>query len=171
MKVSILVFNRENLGRISEEDLMNEITESNYATLCRQYGLDPSQIEPAMNNLEVVGAVGDHAPFFLVKYGEIKSRAVLVQQWDADAGGGKALLHDVVEGIALESLKSRLKETRRIIEVTLAPVQLKDMGLLLAYEIARWAAFRGDGVVYGLDGAWYRLNQYKAFVPLNFSKD
>ena len=171
MKVSILVFNRENLGRISEEGLLKAITESNYTTLCRQYGLDPSQIEPALNDLEVVESISDHAPFFLVKYDQVQNRSVLVQQWDADAGGGKELLNEVVEGIALESLKDRLRETRRIIEIALRPVQLKDLGLLLAYEIARWAADCGKGVVYGLDGAWYRLNQHKAFIPINYSKN
>jgi len=170
MKVSILVFNRESLGKISEEGLLTAITESNYATLCRQYGLDPSLIEPALSNLGVEGSVSDQAPFFLVKYGMAQNRAVFVQQWGAAAGGGEDLLNEVVEGIALESLKTRLRETRRIIEITLMPVQLKDMGLLLAYEIARWAADRGKGVVYGLDGAWYRLNQHKAFIPMNASK-
>ena len=169
MQYSIFVFNREKLGKISKEMLLNAITESNYETLCRQYGLEPSLIEPSLNSLEVLGALNDSLSFFMVKYGEAQRRALVVQQWDAEIGGGKNLIQEVIEGINIEPLRSRLRETRRVVEITLAPEQLKDMGLLLAYEIARWSAERGSGIVYGLDGSWYRLNQYKAFIPIGSS--
>lgn len=169
MQHAILVFNRDNLGEITEEYLLNSITESNFETLCRQYGLEPSLVEPTLRSLKVVGTHNDVSPFFLVKYDEGHTRTVVVQQWDASNGGGKQLLEEVIEGISLRPLRSQLLDVRWLVEVALAPVQLKNMGLLLAYEIARWAADRGNGIVYGLDGAWYRLNQYKAFIPINLS--
>lgn len=167
MQYSIMVFNKDNLGQFTGESLLHAITESNYETLCNQYGLDLSLIEPAISDLEVVGAKNNDLPLFVVKYGESYNRSVVVQQWHADAGGGKKMLQDLIKGITLAPLKSHLRRTHGIIEITLAPVQLKDMGLLLAYEIARWAADRGNGIVYGLDGAWYRLNQTKAFIPIS----
>ena len=39
-------------------------------------------------------------------------------------------------------------------------------GILLAYEVARWAANLRKGLIYGLDGTWYRLNRHQAFIPL-----
>ena len=50
--------------------------------------------------------------------------------------------------------------------VALQDEQLTDMGLLLAYEVARWIAHQGSGIVLGLDAAWYRLNEHQAFIPL-----
>lgn len=170
MQYSILVFNRENLGTIAEDLLINEITESNYETLSRQYGLETSMIGPALSNLEVIRAKNDHSPFFVVRYGKSHTRTVVVNQWDTRSNEGRKFLHKVIHEIALESLSGRLCDTNWVVEIGLSPVQLKNMGLLLAYEIARWAAERGDGVVYGLDGGWYQLNQHKAFMPINSSR-
>jgi hypothetical protein len=50
--------------------------------------------------------------------------------------------------------------------VELARLQSSDLGILLAYELARWISFKGTGLIYALDGVWYRLNAHKAFLPV-----
>jgi hypothetical protein len=67
---------------------------------------------------------------------------------------------------APESVRKALSAAVQIVSVELDADQLQDLGLLLGYELARWAAVRGKGVMLGLDGRWYRLNAFKAFLPL-----
>jgi hypothetical protein len=64
------------------------------------------------------------------------------------------------------SVRARLMQVQAVYMIELLETQLTDMGLLLAYEFARWAAQRGSGIVLGLDGVWYRLNAHQAFIPL-----
>jgi hypothetical protein len=63
-------------------------------------------------------------------------------------------------------IKSHLKAVNFLVEIELMQHQLSNMGLLLAYEASRWAAFNGAGIILGLDHTWYRLNPYRAYLPL-----
>jgi hypothetical protein len=47
-----------------------------------------------------------------------------------------------------------LRATKEIVAVELGFSQLEDMGIVLAYEIARWLAQKGDGLVVDDDDCW-----------------
>jgi hypothetical protein len=64
------------------------------------------------------------------------------------------------------NIKEHLDAANFLVEIELMQHQLLNMGLLIAYEAARWAAFKGAGIIFGLDRTWYHLNQYRAFLPL-----
>jgi hypothetical protein len=79
---------------------------------------------------------------------------------------GSYIYNQVPKADLSADIKLHLNSTNFLIEIELMEHQLSNMGLLLAYEAARWAAFKGGGIIFGLDRTWYRLNQYNAFLPL-----
>lgn len=164
MPYSILVFNQKPISEIVPEVILSAVTESNYQTLCRQYALDPALIESATTHLRLIGPHIGKVPFFALAYGPAAKRPVLVHLVDLD----RSLRAEMAQvwATAPRKLEASLREAKQVVRVDLGRAQLADMGFLLAYELARWAAVSGRGIVRGLDGRWYRLNRYKAFLPV-----
>jgi hypothetical protein len=162
----IMIFNQNPLGQFSGESLLAAITTSNYHTLCEQYSLEPGLIQPALAHLSLVMAGGSAAPYFLVRYQPQHQPPLVVTCWDALTGSGRQYLLEFADNPVSANMRDHLISTRELVTIELVEAQLTDLGLLLAYEIARWAAAVGSGVMYGLDGCWYGLNAHHAFVPL-----
>ena len=162
----IMIFNQNPLGQFSGESLLAVITTSNYHTLCEQYGLDPGLIQPALTHLSLEMSGGSAVPYFLVRYQPQHQPPLVVTRWDTTTSAGQQRLVLFAESPVFADMREHLMCTRELVTVELVEAQLADLGLLLAYEIARWAAGVGSGVVYGLDGCLYGLNAQRAFVPL-----
>jgi len=124
----------------------------------------PEAIRPALENLEVINGKNRTSPFFVVRYQPWPHPPLVVYQWPAAEMVGQRLFQ--FEGSLHEQVNGQLGKAVTIFEIELQASQLHDMGLLIGYELARWIAFGGDGIVYGLDGHWYRLNHHKAFIAL-----
>lgn len=161
----ILVFTKHKLGQIHQDDVVAAITQSNLYTLCGQYGLDPALIQPALEQIDAALSVSDQQLLLVLRYGVQQHPPIVVTEWDVAVGAGSQLLREMLENCAIPDVMQNLKETSFIYSVELVASQLGDMGLLLAYEIARWIAQRGEGLVLALDRTWYRLNAYQAFIP------
>lgn len=164
MEQEILVFNPQPLGKIDPENLKHALLKVNFVTLCRQYGLTSTLIDSVKENLEVVVSKNQDFPYFLVKYGKDNKRPLFVYERQLKSRKGKGVyqgLHDDSKVVDMH-----LNKPNFLVEIELGQKQLSDMGLLLAYEIARWAAVKGGGIVLGLDGRWYFLNQHEAFLLL-----
>jgi hypothetical protein len=155
----IQVFNSHPIENVRPAEVLAAITESNYVTLCAQYGLDPALIPATKAQLQVLAAPPSASvPFFTVSYGAARPVVVELRGWDsADA---------VRLAPVPEAARPALSRAAQVVSVSLEPGQLQDLGLLLGYELARWAAVQGQGIMRALDGRWYRLNAYKAFLPL-----
>jgi len=150
--------------------LVAALRAAHFETLCQQYGLNSGGIEEVLTHLEVVGnPASDERPFFLVKYGLKLHQTLVIERWDTAEQDGKALLEAFKARADEIATQKNLEETVRILSIALSQVQLQDMGRLLAYEVARWAGFHGKGIVRGLDGVWYSLNQHQAFMPITNS--
>jgi hypothetical protein len=167
MAYRILVFNQRPIGEISEGTLLTAITRSNYETLCAQYGLNPALIGPARDQLRVVLAANRQVPYFVLHYKPADLPPIVVSAWAAVTVIRDHRLADNYDEHLPDRVRNHFSLTEVIYSVELDEAQLTDMGLLLAYEIARWAAERGEGLVLGLDGAWYGLNVHRAFVPIH----
>ena len=170
MQHRIWVTNLFSLGVVDGEKLNQDLLRVNFVTLCSQYNLDPAKIEPAKSSLEVIVSNEGASPYFLVKYGASHDRPLFVYEWGAKTDIGRRILKNLMHQGTSKKLTSHIVKAKSIIKIELSPSQLKDMGLLFAYEIARWAAFKGNGLVFGLDGIWYELNRYHAFIPVTPKK-
>ena len=162
----VQVFNQLPLNPFPGEDLLGALLGANYDSLCHQYGLDPQEISSTRARLEFITAPNDVAPFFLLDYRSEDGAPLVIYRWDAKQRAGVLWLEEAIKQSTLPKVKSHLAQTKELLAISLHPSHLADMGLILAYEVARWAAACGKGLVYGLDGAWYRLNRHRAFLPL-----
>ena len=163
----IVIFLSEEIDPAMAESLSVALRAANFDTLCQQYGLNPSACEDVLGNLAVIGnPVSTKAPFFVVRYGPQWHQALVIEGWHVTKSAGKNLLNAFKTLVKGREIQKNLEKTRIIFTIALTPAQLGDLGRLLAYEVARWAAFYGEGVMRGLDGEWYALNRHQAFVPM-----
>jgi hypothetical protein len=168
MVYRIFVFNSRLLGPLTDESVLKAITGSNFDTLCAQYGLDSALIEAIWVHLALTrGKLTPFSPYLLLRYAPKGLRPLLVYAYQADCPLGRLILQGAMSSLGHQALKKALSQTCLILSIELSPEQLKDMGLLLAYEVARWAAEQGQGLVRALDGKWYRLNRQQAFIPFD----
>ena len=162
----ILVFNLEPIGDLLDRDLITALRAANFNSLCKQYGLDQGLIAPALQQLRLLSGPLRVAPFSMLTY-QVGDRApLIIYQWDTDEKAGMKRLGNTLSNLDQTRLRDRLEDTREILGITLQAEQLWDLGLVLGYEVARWAAFMGQGLIYGLDGTWYRLNRHQAFITM-----
>jgi len=163
----IIVCNQRLIEPPGEADFLAAITRSNFHTLCAQYGLDPAMIHPALAHLTVKFFKRGLSPYFLLYY-QPEDKPPLVVHCISE-GNKEKIMQERLPGLDKMLLREELGQTRQIFSIHLSEDQVRDMGLLLAYEVARWAAELGDGVMRGLDGVWYRLNRHSAFIPYDCS--
>jgi len=167
MSYWIFVFNQKTMEKISPEGVLKAVTKSDFYTLCQQYDLDPGLIQPALENIEIVQTDGASSLVFMLRYRPEGQCPLRIYRWGISEETGEALLNKALDEAALGPIREDLSKTAQIIGIEIRKTQLQDLGLLLAYELARWAAERGCGILRGLDGIWYRLNRYAAFIPLD----
>lgn len=166
MSYWIMIFNQKPLGAFTTESLLTTIRSAHLDSLCEQYGLDSALIQPALAHLRLETSPGQQVPFFMLRYQPQQQPPVVINWWSSEAAVGKQILSDILTNRCPSAVREHLSKTRVIYGVGLANSQLRDLGLVLGYEFARWGAHQGSGMVLGLDGSWYRLNQHQAFIPL-----
>ena len=162
----IFVFNQKPLGDIRREDVLEAISHSNFSTLCEQYGITPGLILSGKRSLDVVTASQGIAPYFLLHYRADRQNPLIVHEWNFDIALMKSNPGIFQEEISSKVFREQLLSSSHLVSIELNHSQLNDLGRLLAYELARWAAEKGSGLVRGLDGVWYRLNTHQAFLPI-----
>ncbi len=162
----ITIYNPLPMSGFDEESFIKAITQSDYHTLCEQYGLDAALIAPAIHSLSVTYPPRAGSLFFFLHYGIDHAASLAMYRWSSASDTGRVLQSEALNHVASERFSGALMAAQEIWGITVEKHQLEDLGLLLAYEMARWAMHQGDGVMYGLDGLWYRLNPYQAFIPV-----
>ncbi len=162
----ILVFSQKSLGNWEPTGLLDAIKGANFSMLCDQYGLDPILIPFNSAQLDVLLGGGHYAPFFVVRYAAKERRPLVIHCWETQEEEGFRLLQRALV-TSPEHVNVRLRETHTILTIELSRSQLTDLGLPIAYEVGRWALEQGGGLLQGLDGVWYYLNQHAAFIPVD----
>ncbi len=166
MSYWILVFNQQRVSDIDPDRLFNALARSNFNTLCKQYELDMGLIDLAREHLAISSAPGSTALCLLLRYLPEGQPLVGVYRWQTGSDTGRKILSRAVKNAFSEEIRGKLQTAIQIFGIELSPTQVRDMGLLLGYELARWLADQGQGIIQGVDGLWYRLNRYLAFLPV-----
>jgi len=166
MSYWIRIFNQQPIVKITPVIVRAAITASNFHTLCEQYQVDQELIQPTLANLEIIQTSEDLPILFLLRYHQDDGYPIWVYQWNVSGQPGEEMLDAALERAEVSEVRLSLANIAYIVAVELLESQLQDLGLLLGYEIARWAGDQGKGIVYGLDREWYRLNGNLAFIPI-----
>jgi hypothetical protein len=131
-----------------------------YYTLAEDYGIeDEAAVEDALAALHVshehesgLGCEVHYRP-------DDSTRPIAVHAW-TDVARVKEECSEAVEVRSPPaSVVERLAQTQAVVGIELGFSQLEDMGVVLAYELARWIAQRGDGVIVDDDDRWMSVSQ------------
>jgi len=135
-----------------------------YLTLAEDYGVDVTLVDAALEALTVRPLRGADSGFE-VHYGSETNQVVVVRRWhDADRVAEE--IAEVVERRDLPSAaEPRIRDSREVIGIELEKHHLQDMGVVLAYEVARFLAQKGDGLILNDEGTWLRVDD-GAFVTI-----
>ncbi len=166
MKHLIYIFNQRALVNFNLQGLVTAIRSANFDTLCDQYGLSRALIQPALAHLELIAAPESDLPIFTLAYRPKSQPPIIVTHWDEKAKSFERLI-TALESDVTGDVYNQVKLSTNIYCIELTEPQIKDLGLLLAYETARFLAAEGNGVVLGFDKIWYRLNVNQAFIPFD----
>ena len=158
----ITVYCRKSVGAVSPDQLLAGITDKDpsasagvdYWTLAESYAVEEDAVDTALEALRVE-AEGPGFEVYSVRYcAAPRLRPVFVRRW-ADEARVRRELDEAAELRKPSASTSKLLEqTREVIGIELGATQLNDFGIVVAYEIARYLAQIGDGLICDLQDGW-----------------
>ncbi len=167
----ITIYCRKSVANVSAAQLLAGIRDRDpeasagvdYLTLAEDYEVAEELVKPALDALRVEAQSAEPLDFE-VAYREPGLRPIVVHHW-AEPERVKEELEEAKDVRSVpRSLAKRLAETKEIVALELGFPMLEDMGVVFAYEIARYLAQKGDGLIVDDDDRWQRIKG-GAFVP------
>lgn len=167
----ITVYCRRSVAHLQPTDVLGGITDrdreapagADYLTLAESYGVDEDEVPPALSAL-AVRARSDEPVDFEVSC-DRSSRPIVLHRWHAAARLEEELLEASNTRSIPSELTSRLQQTTEIIAIELGRSELASMAIVFAYELARYFAQKGDGIIVDDDDRWSRI-EAGAFVEV-----
>jgi hypothetical protein len=129
-----------------------------YQTLAEDYHVHSVSPTDAVAALDVSDLRGGE-DVYEVRYG-IDARPLVVRRW-RDPSRVVEEVQEVVDRpgrhppLAIE----RVRSSREVIGIELGSSQLRDMGIVIAYELARYLAQKCDGVILTDEERWLRVEK------------
>jgi hypothetical protein len=126
-----------------------------YRTLAEHYDIDDAaMIDAALDVLRVRPAGSSGLDCEVCHRPEEDARPIVVHCWsDPERVAEEVTEAEAGRSPPTEAL-ARLRTSKEIVAIELGFSQLEDMGIVLAYEIARWLAQKGNGLVVDDDDCW-----------------
>jgi hypothetical protein len=154
----ISVYCRTSVGAITPAALLAGIQDRDpsasagidYLTLAEDYDVDEDVVESALECLRVESA-SKTFDTYEVHYTKPAKRPVFVRRW-TDAS--EHVDEELERKKRPPKLVTRMRATVEAIGIELGASQLTDFGIVVAYEIARFLAQKGDGVIVDLQHEW-----------------
>jgi hypothetical protein len=152
----ITVYCQKPLPELTPERLRAGITDedpeasagADYFTLAEGYGVDDAQVRPALQALRVTDDLKLH-------FGD--ARPVVVHRWTEPDRVAEELAECHEVRAPPPSIREPLGRTKEIVAIELGLTNLEDMGVVFAYEVARYVAQKGDGLIVDDDDRWRRV--------------
>jgi hypothetical protein len=168
----ITVYCRRSVSRLTPSELLAGITDRDrsaaagvdYATLAEDYGVDADAVAPALAQL-AVRATSDAPLDFEIGFAT-DGRPLVLHLWDAPERVAEELEEAKEVRSVPATIADRLAETKEIVAIELGYSHLEDMGIVFAFEVARYLAQNGDGLIVDDDDAWQVVDQ-GGFSPIN----
>ncbi|MBM4782968.1 MAG: hypothetical protein GQE15_35260 [Archangiaceae bacterium] len=153
----LTVYCRRPVSRLTAKQLQAGITGEDatalagvdYFTLAEDYDVADELVSPAMKALKV-------SKELQVSFGD--SRPIVVHVWSSPERVAEELSEVQEVRTPPKSLRSALKDTKEIVGIELGFSHLENMGVVIAYELARYLAQKGDGVIVDDDDRWQRID-------------
>lgn len=128
-----------------------------YYMLAEERDLDDDAADDALERLEVV-RVSPGPLDVEIRYREGDARPIVVHLWHEPERVAEELEEAVETREAPEAVMTQLRGCREIVGIELGFGQLEDMGIVIAFELARYLAQKGDGVIVDDEDQWYTVD-------------
>lgn len=129
-----------------------------YYTLAEQHDIDDhAMVDAALASLKVHGT-GASGPDCEVRYQpEEDVRPIVLHHWTEPDRVAEEL-EEAAEGRSVPPRAlGRLRAAKEVVGIELGFSQLEDMGIVLAYELGRYLAQKGEGLVVDDDNNWFAV--------------
>ncbi len=159
MPAWITVYCRERLDSLGADELLRGIRGGDpealagvdYWTLAEDYGVDEDQVDRALAQLAVVEDGSD----WEIRYSEAGERSVVVHRWFSTERVAEEI-EEVLERLepSDEDIVEHLRASREVVGIELGFSQFEDMGVVIAYEVARYLMQKLDGLILNDEDRW-----------------
>lgn len=132
-----------------------------YWTLAEGFGIDDEEVVDAA--LDVLRVRPERAkgldPLEVCYRPELDARPIVVHCWSEPERVAEELAEAEENRSPSPEALPRLRASREVVGLELGFSQLEDMGIVIAYELARWLAQKGDGIVVDDDDQWLAVDE------------
>jgi hypothetical protein len=165
MPTWITVYCRTSVAHIHPADILMGIQSTNLFTAAQAYDIHDAEIvREALAHMHVDPGRQPGFVAYELSYRPSTERQVMIRRWtepavvQADIADTFAKLAYVYDAGA-DWIRAHLGQVQEIVAIEMGRAQLDDMGVVLAYEVARWLATIADGLIEADDGAWWIADQ------------
>lgn len=155
MPAWISVYCTQPIDDVSADQLCDDIRDNDYWTLAEHYDVDDDLVNPALQRLRIERDSGG----FQLHYRPEGERQLAIHCWTGSARVEEEIA-EVAETLEEDSsetanrVREHLKNVQAVIGIEMGFSQLEDMGVVFAYEIARWFGEHRGGLIKGYDDSW-----------------
>lgn len=155
MPAWVTVYCKQQISGVSAERLCSGIRDNDYWTLAEQYEVDEDLVDPALELLRIE----PDGNGFQLHYRPAGDRPLAIHLWKSPDRVKEEIaevlesIEDVHSEIAAR-IQEHMREVQVVIGIEMGYSQLEDMGIVFAYEIARWFGQNYSGLIKGDDDNW-----------------
>ena len=166
MPAWVTIYCADSVSDVRPEVLLKAISSSDYWTLAEDHGVSEDRVDPAIAEL-CISPLGDG---FQLHYQPEGERQLAIRRWNDPARVAEEA-REVLEQIegdataAATQIREHMRGLKAVVAVELGFTQLEDMGVVFAYEVARWFAQTRRGLIKGDNENWLRTDDW-SFVDL-----
>jgi len=172
MPIWMTVYCRKPLSDLTPQQVLDGIQGNDpvapagvdYWTLAEDYGIDEDLVDEELSTLSVSPLRGGDEGYE-VRYGA-REQPLAIRRWH-DPTRVAEEIQEILEQADRQPEEAirRVHASREVIGVEMRPGHLRDMGVVIAYEVARYLAQKGDGLIRTDEERWLEVKQ-GAFEPL-----
>lgn len=128
-----------------------------YDMLAEERDIDEDAVDEALERLEVVRVSPGPLDVEIRYRKDADARPIVVHLWHEPERVAEELDEAAENREPPEDVIGRLAGCCEVVGVELGFGQLEDMGIVIAFELARYLAQKGDGVLVDDDDQWYAV--------------
>ena len=163
MPAWISVYCQQKLGEVEPKQLRNDILQNDYFTLAEQYDIDEALVALALTALRIVPDNGGYEVHYAAESDsneqQLRSRPVVIHIWESPDRVQEEI-EEVLEclngasGYPTALIEQHLSEVQAVAGIDIGASQFQNMGIVFAYEIARWFGKNRTGLINDVDENW-----------------
>lgn len=159
MPAWVSVYCTQSIDDVTPEQLRSDIRDNDYWTLAENYDVDNDLVDPALALLRIETDRNG----FQLHYRPEGERQLAIHCWTnpervKEESEEVLELFDVDSGETATRIQEHMKNVQAVIGIEMGFSQVEDMGVVFAYEVARWFGQYRGGLIKGVDDNWSMID-------------